>query len=70
MILLGVINNSNKITKHRSAFYLIKRKEQKMKLDFNTWKEIINRLMPEGKSLSDEIIKKIAAIYAAKEVTE
>jgi len=38
-----------------------------MKPTFDTWKKFINSLMPEGKNLPDEIIKKIAAIYAAKE---
>lgn len=38
-----------------------------MKPIFDTWKKFINSLMPEGKNLPDEIIKKIAAIYAANE---
>lgn len=41
-----------------------------METDFNTWKEFLNSLMPEGKTLPDEIIKKIAAIYAAKETNK
>ena len=35
------------------------------KPDFETWKKFILSILPEGKTLSDETIKQIAAVYAA-----
>ena len=34
--------------------------------DFKTWKKFILSILPVGKTLSDETIKQIAAVYADK----